>query len=132
MLNKKELKQLEELLAREDIKAKKWLEDFIWRNTTEAKFKVGDIVKFSERSKYHYGVHPINWVGIVTEVEYYRNWGGKRVIRYTIEYQYKLRGTDEIGTSNTYQMEEDIVLNPMNRINLIDNPKNKDSDYFTI
>lgn len=132
MLSNKEVNQLKALLEREDLKAKKWLEDFIWRNTTEAKFKVGDIVKFSETNKFHYGVRPINWVGIVTEVEYYRNWGGKRVIRYTIEYQYKLSGSDKTESSNTYQMEEDIVLNPMNRINLIHNPKNKDSDYFTI
>lgn len=131
MLNKKELKQLEELLAREDIKAKKWLEDFIWRNTTEAKFKVGDVVKFSETNKFHYGVRPINWVGVVTEVTYYRDWNKERVIRYTIEYQYKVSGSDKIETSKSFHSENEISKNPMNRINVVEK-KNKNSDYFTI
>lgn len=131
MLSKKEVNQLKALLEREDLKAKKWLEDFIWRNTTEAKFKVGDIVKFSETNKYHYGTRPINWIGVITEVTYYRDWNKERVIRYTIEYQYKVAGTDEIEKSVTFHSENEISKNPMNRINVVEK-KNKNSDYFTI
>lgn len=129
MLNKKEVNQLKALLEREDLKAKKWLEDFIWRNTTEAKFKVGDIVKFSETNKFHYGVRPVNWIGVITEVTYYRDWNKERVIRYTIEYQYKISGSDEIETAITFHSENEISKNPMNRINVVEK-KNKNSDYF--
>lgn len=130
MLSKKEVNQLKALMEREDLKGKKWIEDFIWRNTTKAKYEIGDIVKFSDYRKYHYGVKPINWVGKIIEVTYHARWGEGRAIRYTIEYQYKIKGTNNIETSTTYINEdEEIMKNPMNRINLVEK-KNNNSDYF--
>lgn len=128
MLSKKEVNQLKTLLEREDLKAKKWLEDFIWRNTTEAKFKIGDIVKFSDNNRWHYGSKLVGFVGKVIEVEY---WTNVMKIAYTIEYQYQLEGSTEIKTTNSTRMVEQIESKCRTlKVNVVKGDKTKNSDYM--
>lgn len=111
MLNKKEIEMLQSFLTREDVKGKQWIEDFIWRNTVQAKFKVGDAVTFDARGQYHFGISPRNWTGTIVKIRYFAHWDNDvRAIQYEIEYQYQveIEGKLTICKSKTYQLEKDI------------------------
>ena len=90
-MTKKEIELLKKLLEREDVKGKRCLKEFIWFNTVEPKYKVGDVVKFSNRRVYHYGCNPIEWVGTITNICY---------CRLDCSYQYEITYKSQIKNNN--------------------------------
>ena len=67
-MNKKDLDVLNRLMQDKSIKGKKSLERFIWLNTVEPKFKEGDKVKITDRSRTINGSRVIDWIGTVGKV----------------------------------------------------------------
>ena len=67
-MNKKDLEVLNRLMQDKSIKGKKSLERFIWLNTAEPKFKEGDKVKITDRSRTINGSRVIDWIGTVEKV----------------------------------------------------------------
>ena len=67
-MNKKDLDVLNRLMQDKSIKGKKSLERFIWLNTVEPKFKEGDKVKITDRSRTINGSRVIDWIGTVEKV----------------------------------------------------------------
>ena len=83
MLNKNEVKMLNDLANKEGFKCKKHLQHIIFFNTHESKYKVGDKVLFNEASHSYAGNQFINFMGEITKVE-------RRFIEETYSYSIKV------------------------------------------
>jgi hypothetical protein len=67
-MERKDINTLKRLVSEENVKGKKLLERVIWLNTTKPKYKVGQLVIFSDRARTINGSKVINWVGRIKEV----------------------------------------------------------------
>ena len=103
-LTKKELEVLQNIANKQGIIGKKKLEEFIWCNTTDAKYEIGDKVIFTRRDHQIYGNQIVDWVGTVTK----RSWItlGSRYISYELEVKYEVDGMIKVTTSHV--LESDI------------------------
>lgn len=67
-MKKQELKMLERLMNDDTVKGKKSLERFIWLNTVPPKYKKGEKVKITDRTRTINGSRVIDWVGTVKNI----------------------------------------------------------------
>lgn len=103
-LTKKELDVLKSISEKQGIIGKKHLENFIWCNTTEAKYEIGDKVVFTRRDQRIYGNPVVDWVGTVVK----RTWvtGIEKCISYELEVNYEVNGV--IKQTKSHVSESDI------------------------
>lgn len=111
-MNKKIRQQAIEILAGNDsVVCADLIEKFVWANTAQPKFKVGDAVQFSYRSttvhryrrlpgggREEEGQRVLFAIGKVTEVRRYLS---DRAFLYTVEYETDLEGWDVNGEGIT-------------------------------
>lgn len=67
-MKKEDLKVLERLLKDPEVKGKKSLERFIWRNTTPPKFEKGKLVKVTDPKYTICGSKVVDWIGTVETI----------------------------------------------------------------
>lgn len=114
-MKKSELKTLETLLAQEGTKGKKLLERFIWLNTHEPKYKVGEYYKVSDQGHYVFGVPVIDMNGKIVEV---RSLSEEKRYRYKLELE--VNTTDDKHTVATvWKYEEQLKTKTDNNMNVI-------------
>jgi hypothetical protein len=103
-LTKNEISALKSIAEKQGIIGKKHLENFIWCNTTEAKYEIGDKVVFTRRDQRIYGNPLIDWVGTVVK----RTWvtGTEKCISYELEVTYEVNGVTK--QTKSYVAESDI------------------------
>lgn len=89
-MKKSEIKNLEELLNREDVKGKHLLKEFIWRNTVKPKFEKDEKVLFTDLRTKIYGVTIKDFVGTIIKRRYYYDYENpiKSYIIYEIEFEF--------------------------------------------
>jgi hypothetical protein len=103
-LTKNEISALKSIAEKQGIIGKKHLENFIWCNTTEAKYEIGDKVVFTRLDQRIYGNPLIDWVGTVVK----RTWvtGIEKCISYELEVTYEVNGVTK--QTKSYVAESDI------------------------
>lgn len=102
-LTKQELNTLKSIAEKQGIIGKKHLENFIWCNTTEPKYEVGDKVIFTRRDQRIFGNPVVDWVGTIVK----RTWVTlDKKISYELEVEYEVDGT--IKQTKSYVLESDI------------------------
>ena len=125
-MKKSEIKMLQALLEQEDFKGKKLLERVIWLNTTSAKYKVGDFVKFTDIGHSVYGVPVKDFKGRVKEVM-----SNSRARTYAYELEIDVTTGDNYLTTNCYILESSISGKVRSNKNVI-KPICKDSETIGI
>lgn len=103
-LTKKELEVLQAIAEKQGIVGRKKIEQFIWCNTTDAKYEIGDKVVFSEYDRKIYGNKIVDWVGTVTK----RSWItiSSNYISYELEVEYEVDGV--LYKTTSYVTESNI------------------------
>ena len=114
-MKKSEIKMLQALLEQEDFKGKKLLERVIWLNTTSAKYKVGDFVKFTDIGHRIYGVPVKDFKGRVKEVV-----SNSRDRTYAYELEIDVTAGDKHLTTNCYILESSISGKVRSNNNIIE------------
>lgn len=125
-MNKTDIKKLQELLAKEDTKGKKLLERVIWLNTTSAKYKVGDFVKFTDIGHRVYGVPVKDFKGKVKKVM-----SNSQNKTYNYEIEIDVTAEDKHLTTKCFISESSISGNVRSNKNVI-KPICKDSETIGI
>lgn len=89
-MKKSEIKKLEELLNREDVKGKYLIKEFIWRNTVKPKFEKDEKVLFTDLRRKIYGVTIKDFVGIIIKRRYNYDYENpiKSYLTYEIEFEF--------------------------------------------
>ena len=127
-MKKSEIKMLQALLEQEDFKGKKLIERVIWLNTTSAKYKVGDFVKFTDIGHSVYGVPVKDFKGKVKEVM--SNSQG-RTYSYKLEIIVGTKDEPQLLITNCFVLERDISGKVRSNKNVI-NPISKNADTIGI
>lgn len=125
-MKKSEIKMLQALLEQDDFKGKKLLERVIWLNTTSAKYKVGDFVKFTDIGHRVYGVPVKDFKGRVKEVM-----SNSQARTYEYELEIDVTTGDKHLTTNCYILESSISGKVRSNKNVI-KPICKDSETIGI
>ena len=116
-MTKAEIKKLQELLAKEDTEGKKLLERVIWLNTTSAKYKVGDFVKFTDIGHRVYGVPVKDFKGRVKKV---MSNSKNRIYNYELEIIVGTKDEPQLLITNCFVLEEDISGKVRSNNNIIE------------
>lgn len=116
-LTKNELSALKSIAEKQGIIGKKHLENFIWCNTTEAKYEIGDKVIFTRRDQRIYGNPLIDWVGTVVK----RTWvtGIEKCISYELEVAYEVNGVTKQTKSHVAESDISKKNNRLKGINKV-------------
>jgi len=93
MLTKKEIETLRKISRKEGIKGDRYIEDFIWRNTVKPKFKVGDVVEFTDRHRYICDKPVVGWLVKITKTKYDTYY---KTVTYEAEAPYTVNGEQKI------------------------------------
>lgn len=103
-LTKKELEVLQAIAEKQGIVGRKKIEQFIWCNTTDAKYEIGDKVIFTRRDQQIYGNQIVDWVGTVAK----RRWVTMNInyIEYELDVEYEVDGV--VYKTKSYVAESDI------------------------
>ena len=104
-LTRTQLNTLNKLVNDPDLKCGRLLRRYIWANTTEPKYKIGDEVVFDDIHTFHFGQRAENFKGTIIKIEVdsinYK-------IIYHIEYKFKKADNEKIYTSTAYRPEYSI------------------------
>lgn len=120
-LTRTQLNILNKLVNDLDLKCDRLLRRYIWANTTEPKYKVGDDVVFDDIHTFHFGQRVENFKGTVIKVEFDTL---ECKIIYHIEYKFKKADNEKVHTSVAYRQEYSIkhktthtkMVNVLNKI----------------
>lgn len=125
-MNKSDIKKLQDILAKEDTLGKELLKRVIWLNTTSAKYKVGDFVKFTDLGHRIYGVPVKDFKGKIVKITPHSD---DRLYTYRIEIEV-VAGDKNLTTICCVQ-EKDISGKVRSNKNII-KPVEKEADTIGI
>lgn len=100
-LTKSEIEQLEKIVNKENLIGRKELDWFVWANTTQPKYKVGDAVKVTERGHKICGEQVIDWNAKITKVLFLK----EKKIYYHTQITYELNGVKKTSNCGHYESE---------------------------
>ena len=127
-MKKSDIKKIEDIINQDNIIGKVLLKEFLWMNTTELKFKIGDKVLFSDLGHRIYGVVVKDFVGVIKNYRYW--YDRKRPSQSIISYEIEFLFNNEKFTA--YQTEDKIKKTKTKNINNCYNKKEEFKESFQI
>ena len=113
-LTQKEIELLKNLAT--DRRGQKRIDEFIWLNTTQAKYKKGQKVLVTDRGHRIYGVEVVDFIGTVKAVRYSAN-GDEHNINYEIDCKAQKKGNNKIYEFTVFVIEHDWTIKPTKKRN---------------
>lgn len=101
-----ELATLQKLMEKDDIKGKKFLDKFIWLNTTKPKYEIGDYYEITDKGHKIYGVPMQHKKGKLIEIKHILL-SSKREYVYTFELEFETTDGRHL-TSTAYVTEKSV------------------------
>ena len=125
-MTKQQLNTLQELMRDDSFNGKDLLGWLLWYNTDKPKYKVGDYVKFTDRSVKIYGKPIVDFNARVVKVKAFLR---EKIWRYELEFTCKFEGKEDYTTKG-YSAESD--MKPSNTdINYLGDKTSKYSESIT-
>lgn len=127
MLTKQESKVLHELLNKEGLHCRKALEDVIWANEHDPKYKVGECYRVTDRGCTICGKQVVNFKGKVKEVMYFRN---SKMWRYGFDLEVECKGRKH--TSYLALDEYEVGSRVKDNLNILDDGDENEGDTIAL
>lgn len=126
-LTKAEINAIKKILDKKTLRGRKRLEDWLWTNTTDPKYKVGDCFEVTDTSRRIYGVRVVKFHAKVVDIRWLMQ---DRVITYTLEGVVK--NGDKDYTTNFYARENELRVKVKDNVTVINVSKTAPEDMIDI